>query len=510
ELIHRELVVSMQDLGAAGLTSSSSEMSSKGHVGLDIHADRVPLREAGMEPWEIMISESQERMLAIVADEQLADVREVCDRWDLDCTVIGEVTDSKKLRVYWHGERVADIPSRRLADESPVIRTPSVKPAYVVDEPVAVTDAAYPQPQDHGAALLQLLAAPNIASKRWAWEQYDYIVQANTVQIPGSDAAVLRLKGTPRGIAFTNDCNGRHCYLDPYRGAKAATAEAARNLACAGALPVAVTDCLNFGNPEKGEIYWQFEQAIEGIAEACEALDTPVVSGNVSFYNESFGQAIYPTPLVGMLGVFDDVSVHIDAAFKDEGDVVLLLGDSAAWMDGSEYQKVAYGRVEGRVPDVDLELEVKLQARLRAAIEARLLKSAHDCAEGGLAVALAECCVFGGVNGGAQWADPEAPRAGRSGRWLGAEVDLGAAADVVGAAGRPDLALFGEAPTRVVVSCAPERVAELEAVLGDLPHRVIGRVAGADLRCTMEGEELITVPVAELHSAYESLPQRLT
>ena len=510
ELIHRKLVVSMQDLGAAGLTSSSSEMSSKGHVGLDIHADRVPLREAGMEPWEIMISESQERMLAIVADEQLADVREVCDRWDLDCTVIGEVTDSKKLRVYWHGERVADIPSRRLADESPVIRTPSVKPAYVVDEPVAVTDAAYPRPRDHGAALLQLLAAPNIASKRWAWEQYDYIVQANTVQIPGSDAAVLRLKGTPRGIAFTNDCNGRHCYLDPYRGAKAATAEAARNLACAGALPVAVTDCLNFGNPEKGEIYWQFEQAIEGIAEACEALDTPVVSGNVSFYNESFGQAIYPTPLVGMLGVFDDVSVHIDAAFKDEGDVVLLLGDSAAWMDGSEYQKVAYGRVEGRVPDVDLELEVKLQARLRAAIEARLLKSAHDCAEGGLAVALAECCVFGGANGGALWADPEAPRAGRSGRWLGAEVDLGAAADVAGAAGRPDLALFGEAPTRVLVSCAPERVAELEAVLGDLPHRVIGRVAGADLRCTMEGEELITVPVAELHSAYESLPQRLT
>ncbi len=321
ELIHRKLVVSMQDLGAAGLTSSSSEMSSKGHVGLDIHADRVPLREADMEPWEIMISESQERMLAIVTEEQIADVREVCERWDLDCTVIGEVTDSKMLRIIWHGERVADIPARRLADESPVIRTPSVKPDYIVDEPVAVTDAAYPPAEDAGAALLQLMAAPNIASKRWAWEQYDYIVQANTMQIPGSDAAVLRIKGTDRGFAFSNDCNGRHCYLDPYRGAKAATAEAARNLACSGALPVAVTDCLNFGNPEKGEIYWQFEQAIEGMAEACEALDTPVVSGNVSFYNESFGQAIYPTPMVGMLGIFDDVSVHIDGAFKDEGDV---------------------------------------------------------------------------------------------------------------------------------------------------------------------------------------------
>jgi phosphoribosylformylglycinamidine synthase len=499
----------MQDLGAAGLTSSSSEMSSKGFVGLDIHADRVPLREADMEPWEIMISESQERMLAIVTAAQIADVREVCERWDLDCTVIGEVTGSKMLRIWWHGERVANIPARRLADESPVIRTPSVKPGYIVDEPVAVDDTGYPRPADLGAALTQLLAAPNIASKRWAWEQYDYIVQANTVQIPGSDAAVLRIKDTERGIAFSNDCNGRHCYLDPYRGAKAAVAEAARNLACAGALPVAVTDCLNFGNPEKGEIYWQFEQAVEGIAQACEALDTPVVSGNVSFYNESFGQAIYPTPMIGMLGVYDDVSIHIDGAFKDAGDVIVLLGAEAAWMDGCEYQKIAYGKVEGRVPDVDLQLEVELQNKLRAAIEARLLRSAHDCAEGGLAVALAECCIAGGSTGGAQFEDPEAPRSGRDGRWLGADVDLGSAASVAGAAGRPDLALFGEAPTRVIVTVAPELLGPLDEVLGGLPHRVLGRVTGTSLRCTMEGEELFTVPVAELHSAYESLPQRL-
>ena len=508
ELIHRKLVVSMQDLGAAGLTSSSSEMASKGVVGLDIHADRVPLREADMEPWEIMISESQERMLAIVTGEQIADVREVCERWDLDCTVIGEVTDSKMLRIWWHGERVANIPARRLADESPVIRTPSVKPGYIVDEPVAVDDAAYPRPKDLGAALTQLLAAPNIASKRWAWEQYDYIVQANTMQIPGSDAAVLRIKDSQRGIAFSNDCNGRHCYLDPYRGAKAAVAEAARNLVCAGALPVAVTDCLNFGNPEKGEIYWQFEQAVEGIAQACEALDTPVVSGNVSFYNESFGQAIYPTPMIGMLGVYDDVSVHVDDAFKDDGDVIVMLGAEAAWMDGSEYQKVAYGKVEGRVPDVDLQLEVELQNKLRAAIEARLLKSAHDCAEGGLSVALAECCIASGSTGGAQFEDPEAPRS-RDGRWLGADVDLGSAAAVAGAAGRPDLALFGEAPSRVIVTVAPELLGPLDEVLGRLPHRVLGRVTGTNLRCTMQGKELFTVPVGELHSAYESLPQRL-
>jgi len=510
ELIHRKLVVSMQDLGAAGLTSSSSEMSSKGFVGLDIHADRVPLREADMEPWEIMISESQERMLAIVTEEQLADVREVCERWDLDCTVIGEVTDSKMLRIHWHGERVADIPARRLADESPVIRTPSVKPGYLVDDPVTVDDGSYPRPQDLGAALTQLLAAPNIASKRWAWEQYDYIVQANTVQIPGSDAAVLRIKDTQRGIAFSNDCNGRHCYLDPYRGSKAAVAEAARNLSCAGALPVAVTDCLNFGNPEKGEIYWQFEQAVEGIAEACEALDTPVVSGNVSFYNESFGQAIYPTPMIGMLGIYDDVSIHLDDAFKAEGDVIVVLGPEAGWMDGSEYQKIAYGTVAGRVPDVDLQLEAELQAKVRAAVAARLLKSAHDCAEGGLAVALAECAIASGSDGGAVYADPDSPaRVAGRGRWLGADVDLGATAAVAGAAGRPDLALFGEAPSRIVVSVAPEKLAALEELLGGLPHRVAGRVTGADLRCTMEGEELFTVPVSELHSAYESLPQRL-
>ncbi|HZL64745.1 MAG TPA: phosphoribosylformylglycinamidine synthase subunit PurL [Thermoleophilia bacterium] len=510
ELIHRKLVVSMQDLGAAGLTSSSSEMSSKGFVGLDIHADRVPLREADMEPWEIMISESQERMLAIVTEEQLADVREVCERWDLDCTVIGEVTDSKMLRIYWHGERVADIPARRLADESPVIRTPSVKPGYLVDDPVAVDDGSYPQPQDLGAALTQLLAAPNIASKRWAWEQYDYIVQANTVQIPGSDAAVLRIKDTPRGFAFSNDCNGRHCYLDPYRGSKAAVAEAARNLSCAGALPVAVTDCLNFGNPEKGEIYWQFEQSVEGIAEACEALDTPVVSGNVSFYNESFGQAIYPTPMIGMLGIYDDVSIHLDDAFKDEGDVIVVLGPEAGWMDGSEYQKIAYGKVAGRVPDVDLQVEVELQAKVRAAVAARLLKSAHDCAEGGLAVALAECAIASGSDGGAVYADPDSPaRVAGRGRWLGADVDLGPAAAVAGAAGRPDLALFGEAPSRIVVSVAPDKLAALEELLGELPRRVAGRVTKADLRCTMEGEELFAVPVSELHSAYESLPQRL-
>ena len=499
ELLGRKLVVSMQDLGAAGLTSSSSEMASKGRVGLNIHADRVPLREPGMEPWEIMVSESQERMLSIVEPARLDDVQEVCTRWDLDATVIGEVTDSGMLRIHWHGKVVGDIPARRLADDSPVIRTPSVKPDYLVDEPVTVTEATYPQPEDMGAALLQLLAAPNITSKRWAYEQYDYIVQANTVQIPGSDAAVLRIKDTPRGIAFVTDCNGRHCYLDPYRGAKAAVAEAARNLSCAGALPVAVTDCLNFGNPEKGEIYWQFEQAVEGMAEACEALQTPVVSGNVSFYNESFGNAIYPTPVVGMLGVFDDVSVHTDIAFKHEGDAILLVGPAqAAFMDGSEYQKVHFGRVEGRIPEVDLELESKLQAALREAIRRRLVQSAHDLSEGGLAVALAESAIASGAVGGSACADPE----GKAPRFLGADIRLPAAA-------RPDLTLFGEGPTRVLLTVAAADVQALLAVLGDLPVANVGRVTADRLAIMVNGTGTLQLPVHQLHEAYESLPSEL-
>jgi phosphoribosylformylglycinamidine synthase II len=499
ELLGGKLVVSMQDLGAAGLTSSSSEMASKGRVGLDIHADRVPLREADMEPWEIMVSESQERMLSIVEPARLDDVQEVCTRWDLDATVIGEVTASGMLRIHWHGEVVGDIPARRLADDSPVIRTPSVKPAYVVDVPVTVTEAAYPPPDDLGAALLQLLAAPNITSKRWAYEQYDYIVQANTVQIPGSDAAVLRIKDTSRGIAFVTDCNGRHCYLDPYRGAKAAVAEAARNLSCAGALPVAVTDCLNFGNPERGEIYWQFEQAVEGMALACEVLQTPVVSGNVSFYNESFGNAIYPTPVVGMLGVFDDVSVHTDIAFKHEADVLLLVGPAeAAFMDGSEYQKVHFGRVEGRIPDVDLEFEAKLQAALREAIRRRLVQSAHDLSEGGLAVALAESAIASGAVGGSACADPER----KAPRFFGAAVELSAAA-------RPDLALFGEGPSRVLLSVAPADLEELRSLLADMPVANVGRVTTGPLSVMVNETGALEVPVHQLREAYESLPSEL-
>ena len=503
ELQENDLVVSMQDLGAAGLTSSASEMASKGNVGLDIYADRVPLREPGMEPWEIMISESQERMLAIVAPERLGSVQEVCARWDLDATVIGEVTDSGHLRVFFGGERVASIPARRLAHESPVERTPSFPPEHLVDEPVRFSETnGYPRPADLNATLLTLLAAPNIASKRWAFEQYDYIVQANTVQIPGSDAAVLRIKGTQRGIAFAADGNGRRCYLDPYRGAREAVAEAARNVSCVGALPVAVTDCLNFGNPEKGDIYWTFAETIEGMSQACEALATPVVSGNVSFYNESFGQAIYPTPLVVMLGVLDDVTRNIDHSFKRQGDLVVLVGplsETNVAVDGSEYQKTVFGRVEGRIPDVDLDLEARVQRTVREAIAAGILSSAHDCSDGGLAVTLAECAIGSGSVGGAAFDDPETRRPQR---FLGATI-------AVETTMRDDLALFGEGSSRIVVSLAPDQLDNLCSLAGDVPLTVLGEVTGERLRITVGALQVVDLPVDDLQRAHESLPSRL-
>ncbi len=397
ELLHADLLVALQDLGAAGITSSSSEMAAKGEVGIDLHADRVPLREADMEPWEIMISESQERMLAIVAPERWDGVKAVCDRWDLDATVVGGVTDSKQLRVFWGGEMVGDMDADALT-EPPTYDIPQERPAHEVDEPL--DPAAYPAPDvSLEDILFDLVGSPNIASRRWVWQQYDHQVQLNTVIVPGGDAALLRVKKTGAGIAVCTDGNGRQTFLDPYRGGKAAVAEAARNVSCVGAKPIAITNCLNFGNPDNGPIAYQLAHAIEGMAEACEAFGTPVISGNVSLYNESFEQPIYPTAVVGMLGLMDDVTANCTVAFKAEGDLVYLLGDATPVLDGSEYQKRWFGgpkgRPAGRIPDVDLAAEVALQGAVRQAIAARLLRSAHDCSDGGLAVALAESCMAG-------------------------------------------------------------------------------------------------------------------
>jgi phosphoribosylformylglycinamidine synthase subunit PurL len=479
ELLKAGRFVALQDLGAAGITSSASEMAAKGEVGIDIHTDRVPLREAGMEPWEIMISESQERMLAVVTAGDWPAVEETCTRWDLDCTIVGEVTDTRRLRVFHRGEQVGDMPASALAD-APIYEVAQERPAHESDHPLELGSFSRPEAPS-AEILLDLLGSPNVASRRWVWEQYDHQVQLNTVQLPGGDAAVLRVKETGAGLAVTTDGNGRHAYLDPYRGGKAAVAEAARNVSCTGAAPLAITNCLNFGNPEKGPIAWQLARAIEGMAEACEAFGIPVISGNVSLYNESFGQAIHPTPVVGMLGLMPDSDRHLRLAFAEEGDLVYLLGDAAPVLDGSEYQKRWWGRVEGRVPDVDLAAEVALQQVVRRAAEEGRLRSAHDCSDGGLAVALAESCLAGDI---------------------GARLDLELVPGRV--AGRHDLTLFGEAPTRVVVSLPADGAADLEqrCARAAVPAFYLGMVGGGELRLQLGGEA-VEAGLPALREAYE-------
>jgi phosphoribosylformylglycinamidine synthase II len=479
DLLQEGRFVALQDLGAAGITSSSSEMAAKGGVGIDIHTDRVPLREADMAPWEIMISESQERMLAIVTPADEPHVQATCERWDLDCTVVGEVTDNGRLRVYHRGELQGDMPAAELAD-APTCVVATERPAHQVDEPV--DPSAFPPPEAPlSEILLDLVAAPNIASRRWIWEQYDHQVQLNTVVLPGADASLLRVKETGVGLAVCTDGNGRHAYLDPYRGGKAAVAEAARNVSCVGAEPIAITNCLNFGNPEKGPISYQLSQAIEGMAEACEAFGVPVISGNVSLYNESFGQAIYPTPVVGMLGLAADFSAHCTSGFKSEGDLVVLLGAGVPVLDGSEYQKRWHRGPHGRVPDVDLHAEVVLQGVLRRAIGDGMVRSAHDCSDGGLAVAVAESCLEGGL-----------------GARLTLEVDGG------DTPARHDIVLFGEAPTRVVVSVQPEILSGFLKMCegADVPASVIGTVGGDALRALVGNDE-VDIPLASLRQAFE-------
>ena len=526
ELLREGRFVALQDLGAAGITSSASEMAAKGGVGIDIHTDRVPLREQDMAPWEIMISESQERMLAVVTPAEWPEFKAACDRWDLDCTIVGEVTDTTRLRVYHKGELQGDMPAGELAD-APTCVVDAARPVHEADE--SLDPASYPPPEATlNEILLDLVGSPNIASRRWVWEQYDHQVQLNTVVLPGGDAALLRVKETGAGLAVCTDGNGRHTYLDPYRGGKAAVAEAARNVSCVGAEPIAVTNCLNFGNPEKGPISYQLSRAIEGMAEACEAFGVPVISGNVSLYNESFGQAIYPTVVVGMLGLSEDFAVHCTSGFKTEGDVVVLLGDATPALDGSEYQKRWYGMVEGRIPEVDLEAEVVLQGVLRRAVNDGMLKSAHDCSDGGLAVALAESCLAGGMGARLELdgvlaptaAAPAAPAppAAPATRAAPAPAEAASAAPtapdastLTGPAPRPDLALFGEAPTRVVVSVAPETATAFRKLCAGagVPAADLGTVAGGGLHMRVGGEE-VTVPLAALREAYETgLPRAL-
>jgi len=481
---HPDWIDGIQDLGAAGLTSATVESAGRAGNGIEIDVALVPRRERGMVPYEIMLSESQERMLVFPKKEHEADVRALLERWELKVDVIGHVTAGGNVRVLDGTRLAAELPVRMLV-EPPEYRRRGVKPAYldglqsydIASLPDLGRDAA-------GRALLRLLATPELADKRWVWRQYDHQVLTNTVVGPGNDAAVLRVKGTRKGIALTTDGNAIYCYLDPHAGGAIAVAEAARNVVCAGARSIAVTDCLNFGNPEKLDVYYQMEETIRGMAEACGRLATPVVSGNVSLYNETNGEAVLPTPVIGMLGLLENVEKRCAMGFQGDGDTVFLLGATleaaAKTLSGSEYLREMHGLTVGR-PEIDLDLEVRVQQVCLEAIQRGFLRSAHDCSQGGLAVALAECCIAGGRGIDAAGVEP---------------------------AGRLDAALFGEAQSRIVVSCAAEAAGEVESLArgANVPVTRLGRVGGE--RLALGG--LLDVSVEELAAAYhEGLPRAL-
>ena len=499
ELRSEGLLVALGDLGAAGITSAGSEMASRGGVGIDIDVSKVPQRETAMQPFEVMVSESQERMLAIIKPEDWPAAAAIAERWGVMASVVGSVTDSGRFVVRDSGlstdpvsQIVADIPAEMLSASAPLYDPPSRKPDYL-DKLAAFDLASLEHPADTAsltATWQALLQSPNICSRAWIYEQCDTLVQNNTVIAPGADAAVLRLGDTgrseisQRGIAVSTDCNGRYCYLDPYRGAQIAFAEAARNLSCVGAEPAAITDCLNFGSPEKPEVYWTFVAAIDGLAEACQAFEVPVVSGNVSFYNESFGNAIYPTPAIGMVGLVEDISRVCTPGFKSAGDVVILVGETADELGGSEYLKVCHDLVAGPVPALDLELERDVQRLVREAVRSGLLQSAHDLSEGGLAVALAESCIAGKI--GAKLAiDEQIP---------------------------PVASLFAESQSRVLVSLAEADVEtfvqQLEAA--EVPYSVLGEVGGTSVTVKSAEGTLLEADLAGLTALYENaLPQSL-
>ena len=440
------LLVALQDLGAAGLTSAASEMASRGGVGLAIDLDRVPLREQGMAPGEVLVSESQERMLAIVEPAKMDAVVEMARRHELDATDIGEVTDTGELEALWRGEEVVRIPSLYLTDDVPFYEVP--RDAAPAEQPIDLADV--PEPADLAATWRELMGDPNIASKRWVFEQYDQLVGANTMRRPGGDAGVVRIPGTTRAIAVTLDCAEWHTELDPYAGGMASVLEAARNVACTGAVPIAATDCLNYPNPDKGSTGWRLAESIRGMADALTAIDAPIVSGNVSLYNESPRGPIYPTPVVGVVGLLDDASTSMGIAFGDEGDAVLIIGYGDARVDASRY----LGRCAGCPPTPDPAADAALLRLLAKCAAARLLTSAHDVSEGGVAVAIAESAMAG---------------------CIGAEV-------AIDAGRRADEAMFGEGGGRVVASCDPADVDAIAAHAGDgVAVTVIGTVGGDDV-----------------------------
>ena len=475
EVMKTDALVGIQDMGAAGLTCSTCEMGARGGVGIEIDVMHVPQRETGMTPYETMLSESQERMLLVVKKGREADVERIFEKWDLHAVRVGEVIPEQRMRVKDHGRTVADIPNRALTDEAPVYRRPMAEPAYL-REAQQLSLASLGTPKAAAEVFRRLLAAPSIASKRWVYRQYDHTVRTNTLVPPGMGAGTIRIKGTKRALALSVDCNARFVYLDPFRGAQLAVAESARNVACAGGVPIGATNCLNFGNPEKPEIMWQFAKAVEGLGAACRALDLPITGGNVSLYNETDGNAVLPTPTLGVVGLVEDADHVVTRAFKAAGDVIVLLGESRDELGGSEYLKTMHGLVRGVPPALDLERERRLQRLLVEGAAAGIIRSAHDCAEGGLAVTLAESSFETG---------------------LGLEANV-APLDVAEPAMMEISTLFGESASRVVVSVAPERAHELlgRASAASVPAAVIGRVGGNYVRVAIGGRAVIDEALA--------------
>jgi phosphoribosylformylglycinamidine synthase II len=470
-------VVGIQDMGAAGLTCATSEMGARAGTGIEIDIGKVPKRETGMTAYEVMLSESQERMLLVAERGREEEVIRVFEKWDLHAEPVGTVRPEKRLRVFSGGVLEADVPTEGLTSQAPVYDRPWVEPV----NPAAAEDVlSLTPPADLNGALLRLLSAPNVANKRWIYRQYDSTVRTNTLVGPGSDAAVIRVKGTRKALALSVDGNGRYTFLDPYEGARLAVAEACRNVAASGARPLGATNCLNFGNPEKPDIMGQFVKAVAGIGDACRALGVPITGGNVSLYNETEGKAIYPTPVLGVVGLLEDASKVLTSCFREARDCVYLLGETRDDLGGSEFLKVIHGRVAGRPPRLDLEAERRLHALAAEGASLGILLSAHDPSDGGLAVALAECSFRGEVPG------------------LGGRLDL-----PVGL--REDVLLFSESPSRLVVTTRDEDALLELAERHGVPKRRLGEVGGDRLVLSVDGRVVVDRPVAELHTAWMAL-----
>lgn len=469
EVVQNDALVGIQDMGAAGLTSSSAEMASKAGMGIEMNLDLIPQREAGMTAYEMMLSESQERMLLVVEKGRENEIVELFEKYDLHAVSVGRVTDDKMLRLLHNGEVVAELPVDALAEEAPVYHKPSTEPAYYSE--FQSMENYVPEIKDTKETLKQLLSQPTIASKEWVYGQYDYMVRTNTVVAPGSDAAVIRIRDTKKALAMTTDCNARYLYLDPEVGGKIAVAEAARNVICSGARPLAITDCLNFGNPEKPEIFWQLEKATDGMSDACNVLSTPVIGGNVSLYNETNGEAVYPTPVVGMVGLIEDIDHITTQHFKTAGDLIYVIGETKEEFGGSEIQKLLNeGRIFGKAPSIDLSVEAKRQEQILAAIQAGVVTSAHDISEGGLGVAIAES-TFGPTK-------------------LGANITID---------GNEVVALFSETQSRFLISVKPEHKEQFEAMV---EAKLIGTVT-EETSVTIRNQQNETV----LHTSVEELKQ---